>query len=165
VRNYIFTLSKLILAEGSSRLENGFIKIHGEVKNTSSGWARSVRIAVTLFDASGKKITEDHVYASIELVAPGPLPPLYLQDVNHVTGTYTSHKLDVSAILAPPGATPKLENVTSKLDEFGFYDILGKYVNAGSTVCHNPQVVVAGYSSDGKVYEVEGMFGKSLYQA
>lgn len=62
--------------------------------------------------------------------------PLYLQDVNHVTGTYTSHKLDVSAILAPPGATPKLENVTRKLDEFGFYDIQGKYDNAGSTVCH-----------------------------
>ena len=86
--------------------------------------------------------------------------------MNHVTGTYTSYKLDVSAILIPPGTTPKLENITSKLDEFGFYDIQGKYVNAGSTVCHNSQAVVTGYSSDGKVYEVEGMFGsKSLYQA
>ena len=34
---------------------------------------------------------------------PLALYTLYLQDVNHVTGTYTSHKLDVSALLAPLG--------------------------------------------------------------
>lgn len=95
--------------------KDGFIKIAGDVKNTSSNWARSVRIEVTLLDASGKTISEEpRVYASIERVAPGASTPFeFIQDVNHVTGTYASHKLDVSAIIAEQGATPKLENVTS----------------------------------------------------
>jgi hypothetical protein len=145
----------LTLSEGSGRVEDGFVKIAGEVKNGAAHWARGIRVDVTLYDAQGKELARDFIYTAVERLAPGASSPFeYIRDVSKLDGEYASHQLDVSAIADEPGATPRLTDVQAPLNDAGYYEATGVFANPGTLTCHNPWVVAAGYSKDGKVYEV-----------
>ncbi len=153
-------------------IDQGFVKIAGEIKNASPGWVCAPRIEVELLDAGGKAL-------SIESIATAPaqrrgkpgadgavaertfLPPgevavfEYMRDVAKVGGKYASQR--VTARARKCGSQPQvvIEGFSAKKDQDGWYSATGTIKNVGSVGCRSPKAVIGCYRSDGKLHAAE----------
>ncbi len=150
--------SRLPLSEGQARVEGGFLIIPGEVTNSSDRWIRGVRIEIELFDASGRRIHRDKVYAQRDHLAPHEVSPFkFIRDVNRIEGTYARHTLTVSAVPGPSTLSCLAEDVAVERDGLA-YRISGTLKSTGSESCRNAQAVAAGYDAGGRVYDLAGRY-------
>ena len=180
--------SKLKLVEGKGFLdaETGFLKIACEVKNETGEWLSSVRVAIRLYDASGKELQSDSittavakdlaqeeiesVYSERTFVPPGETAVFYwTRDVKKIKGTYASHKLSVRARKAENPPKMALTGFKFEKDEGGRVKVSGKIENTGSVGCRSPKGVFGLYGADGQILGAvtetpDAMFQKVLGQ-
>jgi len=176
---------KVVEGRGGFDSEVGFVKIAGEVHNTSGQWVTTPRIDVQLFDASGKKldvdsiaiaaskdagmhVADDFVYAEQGYVAPGEIALFkYTRDAKKFKGTYSSHKLVATALPLNAAPSVSLKGMSIQKDQDGDYTATGAIENDGQMPCRSPAVVFGFYGQDGKLCDVkketiEPLFLKNL---
>ena len=150
--------SKLPLAEGPARVEDGFLIIPGEVTNATDQWIRGVRIDIELYDASGRRIHQDRVHTQRDHLAPHEVSPFkFIRDLAKIQGKYARHTLSVSAVPGPSTLACVAEEVVIEREGSGFR-IHGVLRSTGSEPCRNAQAVAAGYDASGRVYDVAARY-------
>jgi hypothetical protein len=173
---------KVVEGRGGLDSEIGFVKIAGEVHNTSSQWVTTPRIDVQLFDASGKKLdvtsiaiaaaqdtgahgADDFVYAELGYVPPGEIAIFkYTRDANKFKGTYSSHKLVASALPVSAAPSVSLKDMSIQKDQDDKYTATGAIENDGKMPCYSPAVVFGFYAQDGKLCDVKKESIEPLFQ-
>lgn len=149
--------SKLPLTFGREYRFYEFINIPMEVKNETGVWIGGLKVEITLYDADGNALAQEDVRPFTGEVAPGDTVAfMFLRDEGRLDGKYSYFVFNrISAYeVDTPASKPELNDL--KVEQDGnWYTITGEFINNGTDVCHNPQVVVVGYDADGYVYNVE----------
>ncbi|MCC6662924.1 MAG: hypothetical protein IT375_04225 [Polyangiaceae bacterium] len=157
----------LSVIEGRSGVEDtGFLHIIGEIRNDTSKWIESPKVAVVLMDAQGKPIGVDSIAAADGFgesalgmrhnVPPGEVSPFhYIRDIKKLARPYASHKLEPKAFPADSSFNATVADVKTDKENIGkteYWRITGTVKNAGKP-CSNPEAVIAFYDAAGKIVD------------
>ncbi|MCC6898115.1 MAG: hypothetical protein IT377_04030 [Polyangiaceae bacterium] len=157
----------LTVIEGRSGLEDtGFLHIIGEIRNDTTKWIESPKVAVLLFDAQGKPIGVDSIAAAEGFgesalgmrhnVPPGETSPFhYIRDIKKLARPYASHKLEPRAFPADSSFNATVADVKTDKETIGkteYWRTTGTVKNAGKP-CSNPAAVIAFYDANGKIVD------------
>lgn len=155
---------EFVRTDGSSREDNGFWKLTGELKNTSSKWV-SFKISVDYLDAAGKSLVStggysdkdpgEHFYAEMDSVPPGGTTPYsHLRDVGKIKGQVGSAKLKVTTRAAKEAGQGEAANPKVDKGAGDSWTVTGDLKSTGKIACRNPQAIAVGLDKAGKVHEV-----------
>ena len=121
----------LSVIEGRSGVEDtGFLHIIGEIRNDTSKWIESPKVAVVLMDAQGKPIGVDSIAAADGFgesalgmrhnVPPGEVSPFhYIRDIKKLARPYASHKLEPKAFPADSSFNATVADVKTDKENIG----------------------------------------------
>jgi len=131
--------------------EYGDLRILGEVRNNGAVPQEEVRIEALYYDAGGRIVDSDFAFTWLSVLLPGQRGCFDLA-IPKPEG-YASHLLSVRAQAseAAPRVGLEIAEVSSGLDEEGFYFVTGRVRNRGAEAASDVEVVVALYDHVGKV--------------
>ena len=152
--------------------DEAFVKIAGEIRNTSKEWVCTPRVEVELLDASGNALViESIVTATMQERGKAPidgavaertfLPPgevavfEYTRDVAKIGGKYASQRVTARARRCEVQPKAVLEGFLARKGEDGWYSVSGVIKNVGSVGCRSPKAVIGCYQADGKLYRAD----------
>lgn len=176
-------IGKLQIIEGRSGVdESGFIRIAGEVRNSSADWVLSIQIAVDILDPAGRPVyvdsipvavgeelgqgSYDFVYTERFYLPPGETAAFeYIRDVSKLRGAqYGTHKLRIASARIetnPPRVV--IEGLSTRHDD-GTLIVSGNIRSIGGAGCYSPEVVIGLYDADGKLFQVRSQHGDDSFQ-
>jgi len=141
--------------EGDSRVNDGFIIIVGEIANHSNIWARTILLNITLYDDKGVDIFHDKGISAAGGVAPGTRTPFkYIRDTTKIKGKVSGYAIVASATETPALPVIDIQGLKAIREDNGYYTATGTAVNMGKEACSDPQVVLIGKQSNGKLYDL-----------
>ena len=129
----------------------GTLHLVGEVHNDADQYVDQIRVAVTFYDDAGNVLQAVTGSALLDLLGPGQRSPFVI--VWEDPGEWKRYSLRASA---RPTTQRPAEGFTlvysyARLDEEGFYHVVGTIRNDGLTTADYLQVVVSLYDSFGKI--------------
>lgn len=189
--------SKLKIEVGRAGLqETNFVEIYGEVHNNTGQAIEFVTVHIDLLDKSGNTLDVGGWHREITrgggdgspprvpiqsaetargelhyVPAGGSTPFHYIRDASKIKGTYSGHRLSVTArTRSQPIPTATVDGLTTKNGELGQVDLKGTYKVTGSVDCRSPMALVGFYDDKGKLVDLvtphhsalEGYFQKKL---
>ncbi|MDH4208622.1 MAG: fibronectin type III domain-containing protein [Anaerolineae bacterium] len=129
----------------------GTLHLVGEVHNDADQYVDQIRVAVTFYDDAGNVLHSVTGASLLDLLGPGQLSPFAV--VWEAPDEWKRYSLRASA---RPTTRRPVEGFTlvhsyARLDEDGFYHVVGTIRNDGLTTADYLRVVVSLYDSFGKI--------------
>jgi hypothetical protein len=149
----------------SSQINNSFgsVYIVGEVRNDLSDLVEFVQIVGTFYDSAGVLIDTDYTYTDLDYLRPGEKSPFTLiisdESVAQRIDSYTLSVnwdpvfADSSAVAA--AAVLTIEQGEQRINQYGWYEIVGQVVNGGSEATEFVKVVATFYDETGRVIDTD----------
>lgn len=149
----------------SSQINNSFgsVYIVGEVRNDLSELVQFVQIVGTFYDSAGLLIDTDYTYTDLDYLRPGEKSPfnLIISDAS-VAQRIDSYTLAVNwePVFADPAAVAAatvltIEQGEQRINDLGWYEIVGQVLNGGSEATEFVKVVATFYDEAGQVIDTD----------
>lgn len=148
-----------ILSSSQTNTDFGSTYIVGEVRNDLSHLVEYVQIVGTFYDSSGLLIDTDFTYTDLDYLRPGEISPfrLIISDAS-VVQRIDNYTLAVNwePVFADPSDVAAatvltIEQGEQRINDFGWYEIVGEVVNGGSEATEFVKVVATFYDEAGQV--------------
>lgn len=152
-----------ILSSSQIRSEFGSTYIVGEVRNDLSDVVQFVQIVGRFYDSNGLLIDTDFTYTDLDLLRPGEKSPFRLiisdESVAQRVDNYTL-AVNWDPVFADPSAVAAATVLTiqegeHRINEFGWYEIVGEVVNGGTDDTEFVKVVATFYDETGRVIDTD----------
>jgi hypothetical protein len=129
----------------------GNLHLVGEVHNDMAHNVDQIRVGVTFYDGAGQVLESTTGSALLDLLAPGQRSPFVIVWEN--PGDWKRYSIRATARPTTERAKEGLTVVHSyaRLDENGFYHVVGTVRNDGLTTAYYVEAVVSLYDSLGKI--------------
>jgi hypothetical protein len=129
----------------------GQLHLIGEVHNGMAGNVDQIRVSVTFYDDAGNVLETATTSALLDLLTPGQRSPFVL--VWESPGEWKRYSLRATArpTMERPEGGLTLVHSYARLDDNGFYHVVGTIKNEGLGTAYYVRVVVCLYDSLGKV--------------
>ena len=149
----------------SSQINNSFGSVYvvGEVRNDLSDLVQFVQIVGTFYDSAGVLIDTDFTYTDLDYLRPGEKSPFNLiisdESVAQRIDSYTLSVnwdpvfVDPSAVAAATVLT--IEQGEQRINDLGWYEIVGQVANGGSEATEFVKVVATFYDGTGQVIDTD----------
>jgi hypothetical protein len=152
-----------ILSSSQYSTEFGSTYIVGEVRNDLSDVVQFVQIVGRFYDSSGLLIDTDFTYTELDLLRPGEKSPfrLIISDES-VAQRIDNYTLGVNwdVVFADPSAVAAdtvltIQEGEQRINEFGWFEIVGEVVNGGTDDTEFVKVVATFYDETGRVIDTD----------
>src|SRR5919106_4933502 len=152
-----------ILSSSQYSTEFGSTYIVGEVRNDLSDVVQFVQIVGRFYDSNGLLIDTDFTYTDLDLIRPGEKSPFRLiisdETVAQRIDNYTL-AVNWDPVFADPSAVAAATVLTiqegeHRINEFGWYEIVGEVVNGGTDDTEFVKVVATFYDETGQVINTD----------
>ena len=152
-----------ILSSSQYSTEFGSTYIVGEVRNDLSDVVQYVQIVGRFYDSNGLLIDTDFTYTDLDLLRPGEKSPFSLivsdESVAQRIDSYTL-AVNWDPVFADPSAIAAATVLTiqegeHRINEFGWYEIVGEVVNGGTDDTEFVKVVATFYDETGQVINTD----------
>jgi len=146
----------------SSRLDEGWYYVVGEVQNISSYNLEYVELTGTFYNSSGTVIDTDFTFTDMDTLVPGQKSPfeIILMDstVASAVDDYVIVNSDYAITSEAPYGGLSVLSHSSNLDAYGWYNVVGEVKNVGTQSAEYVQVIATFYNSAGTVIGTEFTF-------
>ena len=147
----------------------GSINIIGEVRNDSPEVVGTVQIVGSFYDSSGRLIDTSSTYADLSQLRPGEKSSFRLgitdESVGERMDNYTLSINSNPVFGEPKPAALRIEISEQRLNEYGWYDIVGEITNTGNRDTSLVEVIATFYDETGQLIESEFTFLTSAVPA
>lgn len=157
------TSQGLQITEGLVVLDDYYLKINAEIKNTTSDRTfRYVKMLVYLYDENGNQITvdrievtgnipaSDHALIDTGILPPGCSSPVRrVRDVKKINGKIASYRLEVEGTPMRNDVMGAIDNPSIKEEPYA-WRVSGEF-RCLTGECHNPGFVVAAFDANGLI--------------
>jgi hypothetical protein len=150
---------------GSVRIENGYLKVAGRVRNGSQQVLSGATISLAFYDKANTPMTFADTlggYSQKVEMTSGPVAPgeygyfMFLRDMGGQTPTIDHQEGSAVGRWETNIGTLQTSGVKAGSLSADPISVTGTAKNAGSVDCRSPDVIIVGLAKDGTVYVVEG---------
>jgi hypothetical protein len=152
-----------ILSSSQFSSDFGSTYIVGEVRNNLADVVNYVQIVGRFYDSSGLLIDTDFTYTGLDYLRPGEKSPFKLiitdesvaQRINNYTLTVNWELVNAIPSAVAEATVLTIEQGEQRMNDFGWYEIVGEVVNGGSENTEFVKVVATFYGEAGQVIDTD----------
>jgi hypothetical protein len=152
-----------ILSSSQFSSDFGSTYIVGEVRNNLADVVNYVQIVGRFYDSSGLLIDTDFTYTALDYLRPGEKSPFKLiitdesvaQRINNYTLTVNWEPVNAVPSAVDEATVLRIEQGEQRINDFGWYEIVGEVVNGGSENTEFVKVIATFYGEAGQVIDTD----------